>query len=36
MQKEKPKENQKYSQKTIKDLILITSSSATVPEKGAC
>jgi flagellar basal body-associated protein FliL len=36
MQKEKSKENLKYSQKTIKDRILITCSQATAPEKGAC
>jgi hypothetical protein len=36
MQKEKPKENKKYSQQAIKDRILITCSSETAPEKGAC
>jgi hypothetical protein len=36
MQKEKPKRKLKYSQKAIKDRILITCFLATAPEKGAC
>jgi hypothetical protein len=36
MQKIKSKQNLKYSQKAIKDQILITCSPATAPEKEAC
>jgi hypothetical protein len=36
MQRENQKKTEKYSQKAIKDRILITCSPATAPEKGAC
>jgi hypothetical protein len=36
MQKKSQKKTENYSQKAIKDRILITFSLATVLEKGAC